>query len=83
MFNTNIALSFTGVAGPSRLEKKEVGTVWIGVAIKGETAFAKEYHLGKGRDSNREKSIMSGLDLIRRVLLDLPIQQKVFEKIND
>lgn len=83
MFATNIALSFTGVAGPNELEKKEVGTVWIGVAVNGEAAFAKEYHLGKGRDSNREKAIMSGLDLIRRVLLNLPIQQKVFEIKND
>lgn len=80
LFGTDIALSFTGVAGPNTLENKEVGTVWIGVAVKGETAFSKEYHLGKGRDNNREKSIMSGLDLIRRVLLDLPVQQKVFLK---
>lgn len=82
MFGTNLAISFTGVAGPDMLENKEVGTVWIGVAVNGEAAFAKEYHLGKGRDNNREKSIMSGLDLIRRVLLNLPIQQKVFEIIS-
>lgn len=78
MFGTDIALSFTGVAGPNTLENKEVGTVWIGVAVNGATAFAKEYHLGKGRNNNREKSIMSGLDLIRRVLLNLPIEKKVF-----
>jgi len=83
MFDTNIAISFTGVAGPKMLENKEVGTVWIGIAVNGKAAFAKEYHLGKGRDNNREKSIMSGLDLIRRVLLNLPIQQKVFETINN
>lgn len=76
MFDTDLAISFTGVAGPDKLENKEVGTVWIGIATK-ETAFAKEYHFGKGRENNREKSIMSGLDLIRRVLLDLPIEQKV------
>lgn len=80
MFGTDIALSFTGVAGPNTLENKKVGTVWIGVAVKGKIAFSKEYHFGKGRDNNREKSIMSGLDLIRRVLLDLPIHQKVFLK---
>ncbi|SDQ49140.1 competence/damage-inducible protein A [Carnobacterium viridans] len=76
MFDTDLAISFTGVAGPDKLENKEVGTVWIGIATK-ETAFAKEYHFGKGRENNREKSIMSGLDLIRRVLLNLPIEQKV------
>lgn len=80
MFATDIGLSFTGVAGPAMLENKEVGTVWIGVAVNGAAAFAKEYHLGKGRDNNREKSIMAGLDLIRRVLLDLPITEKVFLK---
>lgn len=76
MFDTDLAISFTGVAGPDKLENKEVGTVWIGIATK-ETTFAKEYHFGKGRKNNREKSIMSGLDLIRRVLLNLPIEQKV------
>lgn len=77
MFGADMALSFTGVAGPNMLENKEVGTVWIGVAVKGKAVFAKEYHFGKGRDNNRKKSVMSGLDLIRRVLLDLPIQQKI------
>ena len=76
MFGTDLAISFTGVAGPDKLENKEVGTVWIGIAAK-EAIFAKEYHFGKGRESNREKSIMFGLDLIRRVLLNLPIEQKV------
>lgn len=75
MFDTDLAISFTGVAGPDKLENKEVGTVWIGIATK-ETTFAKEYHFGNGRENNREKSILSGLDLIRRVLLDLPIEQK-------
>ncbi|AEB29378.1 competence damage-inducible protein A [Carnobacterium sp. 17-4] len=76
MFDTDLAISFTGVAGPDKLDNKEVGTVWIGIATK-ETTFAKEYHFGKGRENNREKSIMSGLELIRRVLLNLPIEQKV------
>ncbi|WP_407372496.1 competence/damage-inducible protein A [Carnobacterium sp.] len=75
MFDTDLAISFTGVAGPDKLENKEVGTVWIGIVTK-ETAVAKEYHFGKGREDNRERSIMSGLDLIRRVLLDLPVEQK-------
>ena len=78
MFNVDLGLSFTGVAGPDKLENQEVGTVWIGLSVKGQPTFAKEYHLGKGRENNRDRSVMSGLELIRRTLLNLPIHQKVF-----
>ncbi|GMB08386.1 nicotinamide-nucleotide amidase [Thermolongibacillus altinsuensis] len=33
----HIGISFTGVAGPSELEGKPVGTVWIGIATEEET----------------------------------------------
>ena len=34
--NTDVAISFTGNAGPSVMENKEVGQVFIGIAIKDE-----------------------------------------------
>src|SRR5690625_6097641 len=33
--DANIGISFTGVAGPNRVENKPVGTVFIGIYING------------------------------------------------
>ena len=44
LFATDIGISFTGVAGPDELEGKPVGTVYIGIAIKGsQTIVEKTY----------------------------------------
>ncbi|WP_034550832.1 competence/damage-inducible protein A [Carnobacterium funditum] len=76
-FNTDIGISFTGVAGPLKLENKKPGTVWIGIAIKNERPYAKCFHFEKDRNNNRELSVLAGLDLIYRELLDKQINGKV------
>src|SRR5699024_318744 len=39
-FGTDIGISFTGVAGPSKLEGQQPGTVWIGLAPKDRARYA-------------------------------------------
>ncbi|PWF99573.1 competence/damage-inducible protein A [Levilactobacillus bambusae] len=68
---TDIGISFTGVAGPEELEGQPAGTVWIGIAFKDQTPFGRLIHLAGTRDRIRERSVMAGLDLIRRQLLTL------------
>ncbi|MGX7419671.1 competence/damage-inducible protein A [Carnobacterium gallinarum] len=75
LFNTDIALSFTGVAGPNSLEGQAVGTVWIGIAQKGKPSFAKCYHFARNRNSNRQQATLSGLDLVRRLIKQLPLDE--------
>jgi len=78
MFDADMAVSLTGVAGPSSLEGKIPGTVWIGIAQKGETSFAKLYHFAYKRSTNRRLSVLSAINLVRLILESKPIPNKIF-----
>ncbi len=56
-FDTDIGVSFTGVAGPSDLEGKPVGTVFLGFAFRDGSTMVKALHLGTKRTSNRIRSV--------------------------
>ncbi len=64
---TDIAVSFTGVAGPDELEGQPAGTVWISIAYRDEPK-AYLYRFTNGRQQIRARSVMAGLDLIRQRL---------------
>lgn len=68
-FNVDIGVSLTGVAGPSSLEGEIPGTVWLGIAKKGVETFAKKYHFAYKRNKNRQLSVATTLDMVRRVVL--------------
>ncbi|TFJ43308.1 competence/damage-inducible protein A [Carnobacterium divergens] len=74
LMKTKMALSFTGVAGPAMLENQPVGTVWIALAQENQPTIAVCHHFSRDRNGNREQAILAGFDLIRRVLLSLPIE---------
>jgi len=77
LYGTDISVSLTGVAGPSSLEGEIPGTVWIGVAKEGMESFAKKFHFAYKRNKNRRLSVLSAIDLIRRIVLDEGIEDKV------
>lgn len=77
LFNADIGVGLTGVAGPSSLEGQIPGTVWIGIAYKDKTSFAKHFHFGYKRNKNRRLSVLHALDLVRRVVKDLPIDNSI------
>lgn len=58
--NADIGISFTGVAGPDELEGKPVGTVYIGIAIKGQPVRAEKLNLGGSRAANRVRTVKYG-----------------------
>ncbi|UJF14871.1 competence/damage-inducible protein A [Jeotgalibaca sp. MA1X17-3] len=68
IFHSDIAISFTGVAGPDSLEGNPPGTVWIGISQKNKKSFAKKYRFMRTREGNRRQSVMQGLDLLRKTL---------------
>lgn len=78
MFEADIAVSLTGVAGPSSHDGEIPGTVWIGVAQEDKETFAKRFHFGYKRIRNRKHSVLSAMNLARLVLLDKPIKDQVF-----
>lgn len=66
--DTDLALSFTGVAGPDTLEGQPAGTIWLGLAQRGHDPQAKLVHLTGNRDKIRARTVLLGLDWIRRTL---------------
>ncbi|MFC6290265.1 competence/damage-inducible protein A [Levilactobacillus angrenensis] len=68
LLDTDFSLSFTGVAGPDSLEGHPAGTVWLGLAQRGHEPRARLVHLTGTRAAIRERSVMTGLDWLRRVL---------------
>lgn len=67
--DTDFAVSFTGVAGPDELEGQAAGTVWIGLAEKGQETYAERYIFSRDRSYIRQSAVMKGLDIVRRAII--------------
>ncbi|MBC1803656.1 competence/damage-inducible protein A [Listeria booriae] len=65
---TDIGISFTGVAGPESLEGHPVGTVWIGLSIAGKPTLAYRYVFQRDRNYNRRRAVKEGFALIKAFL---------------
>ena len=64
-FNTDVAVSISGIAGPSGgTPDKPVGTVWIGYADATKTV-AKKFQFTKDRAINIKFSALAALNMIR------------------
>lgn len=68
IFNTDIGISFTGVAGPDEIDGKPVGTVFIGISILGKETVVKQLNVGNKRDLNRIRSVKNAYHLILQQL---------------
>ena len=85
---TEIGVSITGVAGPAGgSPEKPVGTVWIGLdVLEGRPPIprpdgyppvapydkARVFHFVGNREEIRYRAVQAALDMIRRMVLDLP-----------
>jgi nicotinamide-nucleotide amidase len=68
VLGADCAISVTGVAGPTEQEGQPVGTVWIGVSVRGETE-AHLVRLPGDRARIRDFGCITALSLLRRRLL--------------
>jgi nicotinamide-nucleotide amidase len=59
-YDADIAISFTGVAGPGLQENKEPGTVFIGIAGLTADPIHYELNLAGGREAVRDRAIKYG-----------------------
>lgn len=66
--HTDYAIATSGVAGPEGgRDEKPVGTIWIAVATP-EKTVSQKFQFGKDRIRNTERSVLSGLNMLRRIL---------------
>ncbi len=68
VLGSSVALSLTGVAGPSEQDGMPVGTLCVGLAI-GEVVTTRTFRLPGQRDQMRQMSVITALDWLRRVLV--------------
>lgn len=68
LLSSDICISFTGNAGPSAMENKEVGLVYIGICYLNEIEVY-EYHFQGDRNSIREQVVLEGFKIIEKKLV--------------
>lgn len=69
-YDADVAVSVTGIAGPDGgTEEKPVGLVYIGCYVCGELAV-HECHFTGTREKIRETTVITALNLVRKMLLD-------------
>jgi len=66
--NTSIGISFTGVAGPDKLEGKPAGTVFIALCTSGGYEQVEEYTFSGSRNTIRRKAALKGLEILFKFL---------------
>ena len=67
-YQSDLGISFTGVAGPSEMEGKEVGTIFVALASQSDVEVL-ELHLARNRNDNREFAVQHGWNLLRKYFL--------------
>ena len=73
---SDLSVSVTGLAGPDGDDRgNPVGTVYLGLSLPGET-LVRRLALGGDRPRIRLLAASNALDMIRRHLCDLPIEQE-------
>lgn len=67
MFDSDICISFTGNAGPTSMEGKPVGLIYIGIAYL-DVIETFEYQLLGSRDSIKNQAVLIGIEKILNIL---------------
>ncbi|MGG0718759.1 competence/damage-inducible protein A [Robertmurraya massiliosenegalensis] len=68
IIQTDIGISFTGVAGPAKQEGKPVGMVFIGISIKGQEPIYEQLQLAGTREGIRIRTIKHGCHFLLKTL---------------
>ncbi len=69
VMKADYAIAVSGVAGPGGgTENKPVGLVHIAVASK-KRVVSEQFNFGKRRDSNIKRTVMSSLNMLRKMLI--------------
>jgi nicotinamide-nucleotide amidase len=69
-FDSAIGISFTGIAGPTSVEGKPVGTVFIGISMEDKEEKVYAFNIAGTREQIKMRSVKHGLYHILRLLED-------------
>ncbi|MFD1018255.1 competence/damage-inducible protein A [Thalassobacillus hwangdonensis] len=64
MLESDVAVSFTGVAGPDAVEGHEAGTVYIGLQLKDQQPIIRKFHFTGRREQIRNRAVKKALEMI-------------------
>jgi nicotinamide-nucleotide amidase len=71
LFNTDCAISSTGIAGPTgATETKPVGLCYLAANYK-DDIIVRKFNFGKNRRINKERGAVAGMELLRRLILGI------------
>jgi nicotinamide-nucleotide amidase len=71
VLGSSIGLALTGVAGPAEQEGLKPGTLCVGLAMPDGSTQSARLQLPGNRDTMRQLSVISALDMLRRALRTL------------
>ncbi|OZU90253.1 competence/damage-inducible protein A [Virgibacillus indicus] len=66
--NSNIGISFTGVAGPGKSEEHPAGTVFIAISDDTGQDIVRQFNFNGSRNSVRRRTALKGLELLFKYL---------------
>lgn len=69
LLNVDYCVSFTGNAGPTAMEGKPVGLIYIGIAIY-DKVEVYEFHLSGDRDTIQNEGVLNALKLLEQKILE-------------
>lgn len=69
LLNVDYCVSFTGNAGPTAMEGKPVGLIYIGIAIY-DKVEVYEFHLSGDRDTIQNEGVCNALKLLEQKILE-------------
>jgi nicotinamide mononucleotide (NMN) deamidase PncC len=71
LFQSDCAISSTGIAGPGgATPDKPVGLCYL-AALYHDNIAVKKFNFGKNRRFTKERGAAAGLELLRRIILNL------------
>jgi nicotinamide-nucleotide amidase len=71
VLGADVGLALTGVAGPEEQDGKPAGTVFVGIAFRGQPVESLELRLPGDRERVRQYSAITALDALRRRLMSI------------
>ncbi|WP_308150127.1 CinA family protein [Spiroplasma sp. AdecLV25b] len=67
MFKTEIAISFTGNAGPKTMENKPIGLVYVGIVINDKT-WCETFQFVGNRNEIRTQVVEQAIIILKKIL---------------